>query len=194
MDVKGRSGDRDQEKMGWGGKKIAHLLGGKVKAPNTWLQKSCRRFGLTQGRWSCTHSTVQQRCTNRVSMDVWSGVNLTSHLITKVHVWSLQNNIWISQSHFTKGCFEQMKFKLSSSATITQSVLGEKKKIWWKETPCHLLSMEVEIFCLGNGNTVRIEDRMDGTKYLQILDVYALKSVKIVKLKRGWPLQQDSYP
>lgn len=46
----------------------------------------------------------------------------------------------------------------------------------------------------GTGNIVRVEGRMDSTKYQQILEANVLKSVRTLKLKRGWIFQQDNGP
>uniref|UniRef100_A0A3Q3KMZ5 Tc1-like transposase DDE domain-containing protein n=1 Tax=Monopterus albus TaxID=43700 RepID=A0A3Q3KMZ5_MONAL len=46
----------------------------------------------------------------------------------------------------------------------------------------------------GTGNIARVEGRMDSTKYQQILEANITPSVKKLKLKRGWLLQQDNDP
>uniref|UniRef100_A0A8C5DSB5 Transposase n=1 Tax=Gouania willdenowi TaxID=441366 RepID=A0A8C5DSB5_GOUWI len=46
----------------------------------------------------------------------------------------------------------------------------------------------------GIGNIARVEGRMDSIKYQQILEANITASVKKLKLKRGWLLQQDNDP
>ena len=46
----------------------------------------------------------------------------------------------------------------------------------------------------GTGNIAWVEGRMDSTKYQQILEANITPSVKKLKLKRGWLLQQDNDP
>ena len=44
----------------------------------------------------------------------------------------------------------------------------------------------------GTGNIVRVEGRMDSTKYQDILEANVRRSVQKLKLKRGWVFQQDN--
>ena len=46
----------------------------------------------------------------------------------------------------------------------------------------------------GTGNIVRVEGRMDSTKYQDILEANVRRSVQKLKLKRGWVFQQDNDP
>ena len=46
----------------------------------------------------------------------------------------------------------------------------------------------------GTGNIVRVEGRMDSTKYQKILEANVQTSVQTLKLERGWVFQQDKDP
>ena len=46
----------------------------------------------------------------------------------------------------------------------------------------------------GTGNIVRVEGRMDSTKYQDILEANVQRPVQTLKLKRGWVFQQDDDP
>ena len=57
------------------------------------------------------------------------------------------------------------------------------------------LCREGEVGCVGagsTGNIVRVKDRMDSTKYQEILEANIQRSVQILKLKIGWVFQQDN--
>jgi len=46
----------------------------------------------------------------------------------------------------------------------------------------------------GTGNLSKVEGRMDSIQYQQILENNVQKSVKKLKLRRGWIFQQDNDP
>ena len=46
----------------------------------------------------------------------------------------------------------------------------------------------------GTGNISLVEGRMDSIKYQKILEGNITPSVKKLKMKRGWLLQQDNDP
>ena len=110
---------------------------------------------------------------------------LTSH--HKVSVWSLQSNLWISQSL----CYGEMKLNWPPWPQSPKVCLEKRMDLnfWSKNTLSTVKNQGGSILlwsCVAQKTKI--------AKLRQTLNEKVLQSVKKVKVRRGWLLQQDYDP
>ena len=92
-----------------------------------------------------------------------------------------------------------MRPKISYLASTRLAVFGGREMLsTTPRTPSLLRSMEVETLCfrgcLEIGRLHRIEGRMNGAMYWEILGDHLLPSARALKMDRGWVFQHDNDP
>src|SRR4029434_6555155 len=130
-----------------------------------------------------------------------ASLNNSAHLAQRTAVWEsdAEEAFSTSQAHFGTKCCGLMRQRWSY--LVTTRAWRQKNTAFLEK---HLLPtvkfgggsimLWVCVASAGTGNLVKVEGRMDSTRYKQILDNNVQESVTKLKLRRSWVFQQDNDP